>query len=340
MWNPFKKKLIDPTRNIVDELANRISQEGKIEQLEVALAGLKSTELNETELESWHHLHGICAFQRSEHELALERFQEGLRECPESSQLKFSTAQEYIFLSQPNEAFPLFDECPFPSVSSAFTLAMSRYAYLFSEHGRGIKYLENLIEAYKNIKVLDDHFLYVRGLPFFSTTWANLAAHCVLSDQQEFLQATTEEIGSICHDYDFEVLGMDLQAVVSNDYSAMVEPLQARIDASKNYTGHDGYMALQLSVFHSFSSETYPIAMETLEKRKLSDNDFPWLEDMRTLAKAAVSNRFREDSETGLIDSFLENQPLLFEPEHVVNFGLLTYQETIKPRAAVLSKIM
>ncbi|MFQ5851559.1 MAG: tetratricopeptide repeat protein [Candidatus Binatia bacterium] len=126
IWNPFKKKKINPERNIVDELANSLAKKGEIQYLEAELGKLDVNDLNKKEVEAWHHLYGICAFQRSEHELAAERFKKGLDACPESHQIKFSLAQEYIFLGQPQKAFPLFDECSFPQVSQEFALATSR----------------------------------------------------------------------------------------------------------------------------------------------------------------------------------------------------------------------
>lgn len=337
MWNPFKKKQIDPDRNIVDELVNKLSQEGDLEKIENALIGLKSKELNDAELESWHHMYGICAFQRSEHDLAAKRLLEGLHLCPNSNQLKFSLAQEYIFLSRSNEAFPLFDECVFPSISREFALAMSRYAYLFSEYDRGIKYLENFFEAYKEVKILDDHFLYVRGLPFFGTAWSHLAAHCILSQKVGILETITNEVSSTCHDYDFDFLGIELRSIVTNDFSAMIEPLRTRIEEIVAYGSPTGYIDLRLSVFESFSEDSYQGAIKKLDSVKLGESDFPWLADIRTLAKAEAASRFKETVESELLTSFLKNQSMLFEPDHAVSFGLLSYQELLKPKVGIVA---
>jgi len=337
IWNPFRKKTIDPDRNIVDELANDLQDKGQIDKLEEGLLKIKKDLLNEKEVESWHHLFGICAFQRGEHELASERFKEGLNACPESTQIRFSLAQEYIFIGQAEKAFPLFDGCLFPAVSREFTLAMSRYAYLFSEHERGIKYLNRFFEIYKEVKILDDHFLYVRGLPFFGTAWSHLAAHCVLSGNEKILTSITSDISICCHDYDFNFLKAELEAILNNDFRNMIEPLHARQDEIRKYNGPAVYNDFKIALFESYTSRTLQEALDKINSVELSNNDFAWFEDIRTLAKAEAAHRFKHNSESELVNSFLQNQPMLFEPDHAVSFGLLAYQEVIKSRVEILA---
>lgn len=337
IWNPFKKKTIDPERNIVDKLANEFQEKGQIEKLEDAILKIKNNPFNNKEIESWHHLFGICAFQRGEHELALERFKVGLSACPKSNQIKFSLAQEYIFLGQPEKAFPLFDDCAFPAVSREFTLAMSRYAYLFSEHERGINYLNRFFEIYKEVKILDDHFLYVRGLPFFGTAWSHLAAHCVLSGNEETLRSITSDISRSCHDYDFDFLEIELESVLNHDFRDMINPLRSRLEEIRKYNGSTSYIDFKIALFESFSSKSFQESLDKIDSVEFSDNDFPWLEDIRILAKAEAANRFKHESESKFIGSFLQNQSMLFEPDHAVSFGLLAYQEVIKPKVEIVS---
>ena len=338
IWNPFRRNnSVDPDRNIVDQLASDLQDAGEVGRLEDELEKIKEDPLNEKEVESWHHLYGICAFQKGEHELASERFREGLKACPDSCQIKFSLAQEYIFLGRPQKAFPIFDDCLFPAVSREFTLAMSRYAYLFSEHERGINYLKIFFELYKEAKILDDHFLYVRGLPFFSTAWSHLAAHCALSGNEKKLRSITEDISNCCHDYEFDLIGAELEAVLNNDFGCMIQPLHSRLDEIRKYNGPTSYTKFKIALFESYLSKSYQQAMEKINSVVLTGSDFPWLEDIRTLAKAEAAHRFSHDSESALIDSFLENQSMLFEPDHAVSFGLLAYQEIIKPRVAIVA---
>jgi len=74
-----------PPNNRIDDLANKLQQEGKIDQLETELLKFDPATLEGSEKESWYHLHGIVPFQQGKRDLALQRFQEGLRQCPDSA---------------------------------------------------------------------------------------------------------------------------------------------------------------------------------------------------------------------------------------------------------------
>jgi tetratricopeptide (TPR) repeat protein len=327
----------EPERNIVDEMAASFNLGDKIEVLETKLEKLSDTELSSEELESWHHLYGICAFQRGDHQEALERFKNGNQLFPENAQIKFSLAQEYIYTHQPGEAFPMFDECMFPRVPREYGLAMSRYAYLFGEYERGIKYLEKFFELYRKIKVLDDHFLYVRGLPFFGTAWSHLSAHYVLAGKVKEIFKILKELSSVCHDYHFEFLGRELEALVNDDYSDLLPSLEKKREEILAFNLPSGYHDMKIAVVKSGLRETYQESISTLDSVVLTEKDHPWLEDVRVLAKAENANRFGESLEEGkFLDRFLTNQPLLLEPDHAVSFGFLRYQELIKPKVGIL----
>jgi len=170
MFFPRKrKKSFNKDEDSIQALANEKLPIIGYENFEKELIAINKNELSQKEIESWYHLFGICAFQQKNHDLAKERFNEGLQRIPNSSDIKFSLAQEYIFLGNSDKAFQLFDECIFPEIPRDFALAESRYAYLFSEYEKGISYVLDFFRLYKEVKILDDHFLYIRGLPFLST---------------------------------------------------------------------------------------------------------------------------------------------------------------------------
>ena len=62
--------------------------------------------------------------------------------------------------------FACFDGCVFPKVPSSYVLAAARYAYLWGDAERGSKYVAPIADAYFQLGIVDDHFLYVRGLPY------------------------------------------------------------------------------------------------------------------------------------------------------------------------------
>ena len=56
---------------------------------------------------------------------------------------------------------------------SNYTLVTARYAYLWGRPDKGAEYLQPIVDAYFDLGIVDDNFLYMRGMPFFSETcWA------------------------------------------------------------------------------------------------------------------------------------------------------------------------
>ena len=90
---------------------------------------------------------------------------------------------------------------------------------------------------------------------------------------------------------------------------------------------------MKIAVAKSRMSPTAHHAEAALNEVKLSEQDFPWLEDIRTLAKAENVHRFGESAiEHEHIAAFLARQHMLFEPDIALNFHLLEYQENLKPK--------
>jgi hypothetical protein len=73
-------------------------------------------------------------------------------------------------------------------------------------------------------------------------------------------------------------------------------------------------------------------AANILSNVTLSEDDFPWLNDIRNLALAEVAHRLGDSAiEKEYIKTFLLRQSMLFEPDIALNFHLLRYQENLKP---------
>ncbi len=179
----------------------------------------------------------------------------------------------------------------------------------------------------------------MRELPFFGTAWSYMAAHCVLSGKDGLLRKITKDISTACHDYDFDLLKQELDAITKHNFRDLITSLKARREGYNKHSGPTGYTDIKIAVFESFEKESYQEAKEILNSVYLEENDFPWLADVRTLAKAKAAKRFGKiEEEKALTSQFLASQPILFEPDHAVSFGLLDYQEIIKPKAAILFK--
>ncbi len=337
MWNPFKKNKAQqqlPAANRVDELANRLQREGRLAELESELENLGRASLSNPEQEAWWHLYGIVAFQQGRDAEALYRFKEGYERFPESVQIRFSLGQQYERARDIKRAFDLFSKCRFPEISCEFVLAQVRFAYLWNRYDDGREFLRPFFDAYKQLTILDDNFLYMRGLPFFSRWWSYLAAFSVLSGDWKELEGVTKYVVANCRDYDFEHLQTELRAYRDGRPELLVAPLEKRLQevSSGNFPFPTGYTRMKIAVAKARMSQSESEAEATVNEVKLTEQDFPWLEDIRAIAKAEIAHRFdRSGVERERVAAFLGRQPLLFEPDIALNFHLLKYQENLKP---------
>lgn len=332
MWNPFKKK-DQPDANAVnrvEDLADNLHREGRSNELESALEKLDRAGLSGPEQESWWHLYGITAFQRGQDAEALRRFQQGYAQFPNASSIRFSLAQQHERLGDIDKAFALFSAGRFPELPREFVLAQARYAYLWDRYGNGREFVRPFFEAYRELRILDDHFLYVRGVPFFGTAWSYLGAFSLLSDEWDELEEVTRFVVKHCSDYDFEELQLELQAHREAKPELLIAPMQKRIQGSSQFPV--GYFQMYIAVANARLARSAGEAEAALAAVKLTEKDHRWLEDIRTLAKAEIAHRFGQaEAEHEYVAAFLQRQPMLFEPDIAFNFHLLQYQEGLKP---------
>lgn len=337
MWNPFKKKAEQqpagaPPPNRVNELANSLQSEGRIGSLEQELEKLDSSKLSQAELESWWHIYGIAAFRAGRQQEATARFEEAYRRFPKSAHIKFSLGQQYVYAREIDRGFELFRSCVFPEVPRDYVLAQVRYAYLWNRYEDGRLMLRPFLKAYHDLKILDDHFLYVRGLPFFGQWWSYLAALSILSGDTQELESVTVYISQHCHDYDFEYLKTELVAYRDDQPQVMLRLVEKRLeDARPDFP--NGYSFMNRAVIRGRAAASHEEAEDLLDSVELKGNDFPWLADIRTLAKAEIAHRFSQPNvERQRVEEFMARQTMLFEPDIALNFHLLRYQEHLKPR--------
>jgi hypothetical protein len=315
----------------VEQLANDLHRAGRACELEGELQRLDYSSLSPNEQESWWHLYGICAFQARHDREALKRFAEAYAKFPDSPSIRFSLGQQYIRTDQPDRGFEFFRTCMFPGISKEFALAQARYAYLFSRYDDGFLFLRPFFGIYRQLGFLDDHFLYVRGLPFFGTFWSYLAAFSMLSRQFAELESVTQYVVENARDYDVDQIQAELKACRDEAFDDLLRLREGRLTkVPPNFP--TGYTRMGIAVIQAQRAGSFEDAQRILQEVPLTQQDFRWLEDVRTLGIAAAASRFgNEAAEHAHRESFLQRQPMLFEPDHAVNFLLLRYQERLKP---------
>jgi hypothetical protein len=314
-----------------DELVNRLQREGRIDQLEKELQRYYPQKLGSKEKASFYHLWGIAAFQRGDRQTTFARFMEGQKECPDSADIRFSLGQEHEGRGEIDQMFACFDGCAFPKVTSRFMLAAARYAYLWGDPERGMKYLASIADAYFQLGIADDHFVYVRGLPFFGQIWSYLVAFAWMSGSYDATDDFLARSKSKLSDYDFERLGLFYECHKRSDYADYADRL------AKELQGHDmrfpsGFQRTQLAALSAVQSVDTDSAIAHLNGVKLTNNDFPWLADVVLVHKARLFWKAAQDASEAIERSrFLERQRVLFEPDHAYSFAFLDYQEQLRP---------
>jgi hypothetical protein len=343
MWNPFRKRPPNsppkefhtekPKTNHLENWGAQLLGEGRLQELEQKLGEMDVSALPSTEQESWWNLYGIAAFRGGQEDQALERFLEAHKRFPDSPRIRFSLGQQYIRTRTVDQGFELFRTCRFPQIPQEYALAQARYAYLWNRYADGFVFLKPFFEAYKQVRILDDHFLYVRGLPFFGRWWAYLAAFSILAGELEELESSTAYVIRNCRDYDFETLKSEWVAYRENNPQHLQRGLEKRLSQIQKNNLPSGYTRLNMAVIKARYASPLEAAQELLAEVALSDRDAPWLENVRTLALAEAAHRFDDFiQENERVETFLKNQPLLLEPDKALTFQLLHYQETLKPK--------
>jgi len=329
-WFKKKAEAAKPPPNRIEELANRLHQERRGNEIESSLQRFDYASLTEQEKESWHHLMGIEAMRRGEKEVAFARFQEALQLFPKSQMIRFSLAQEQLNRGAIEEGFRNFDLCTFPGIPATWALAIARYAYLWDFPERGMNCVRPIFQAYLKLGIADDHFLYVRGLPFFGQTWNYLACFGWMNDNfSEVMEITKQAIAKLT-DYDFERQSSLLNCFVNSDCAQFAENLRRSIEECSKHKVPTGFQSMQLAGLAVEFEQDFSVAERSVISVQSKPNDFPWLEDVRTILLAKLNHKHGRSEEEDYKQKFLQKQKLLFEPDHAVSFFLLNYQELLK----------
>lgn len=315
-------------RNRVNEIADKYGSKGKFDRLRVELDQLTMSELTREEKESWYHTRGIVEFQTGNRKKALEIFEQGVQRFPKSGFLQFSLGQEYEGIGEIDRAVSSWRKVAIREVGSKYILAIARYLYLWGLIEEAENTIQPIFDVYYDLRIVDDHFLYIRGLPFFSVTFGYRAAFSQITNNITRAVSELKRAKKELHDYDFDSIKIDVDAVYSGDWSKVLSQLNE---------DRSGYTSMRRAVIMSRQSADYESASAHLDLVKLTKEDFRWLNDIRLLAKAEMAYAFGDlKTEGNFLNAFFERQPLLFEPDHAFYFGFLHYQEKLKEKYRAL----
>ena len=148
-----------------------------------------------------------------------------------------------------------------------------------------------------------------------------MAAFAEVTGNLEALEAMTQTAASQLKEFDVSYMASFLLCMKKKDFSRYEEFLNRGT----------GYERVRAAVIYALRQNEYSRAQEVLDSVRLADDDFPWLNDMLSLAKCEAAHRCEPSAEAELLEGFFQSQPLLFEPDHAVNFRVLEYQELLRP---------
>lgn len=322
----------DPNDRI-NNLANKLLEEGRIDELEKELMRFDPQKLEGKEKESWYHTWGLEAFRRGKYEEAFKRFSEGFSACPDSGFIAFMLGRVYEQWGQIDRMIEMFDAFPFPQVPSEYAMAQARFAYLWNKIEKAIQYVMPILNYYYELGKADSHFLAMKHFPLFDEIWSSLGTFFELTGNLSELRVITAKAQRRFTDYeDFDYFYLVLDCIEKNDYNPLIalNERNATVFEEQGWSS-GGYFAMKAAIIKSQKMDDIKKAEQILFNVKLSKDDFRWLGDIRLLAQCALANKAKDQQrEEKLVEQFLERQPYLFEPDNVFNFRLVGYQEKVK----------
>ena len=273
---------------------------------------------------NWYTFRGIGAEQSGRREEAAGAYTEGARRHPESSTLQVVAGRFLEAEGRFDEALPHFRSVRLGDGGGSALMTAARYCYLWDALDDAVALLAQIFEAYFELRIADDHFLYTRRLPFFADAFGAQAAVLVLSGREGEAEALLDKARASLSD----LPGLDVERLT---LEATLGRPSGLIEHRSN--GEDGYGRMRRAAWEARATDQPAAAGKGLESVRLRESDFGWLEDIRLLAMIAADRRagdFRTDDPR--INDFFARQALLFEPEHAFHFGLLEEQEALKER--------
>jgi tetratricopeptide (TPR) repeat protein len=293
------------------------------------------------EREMWYRARGIVEFRTNHRARAREIFEEGVQQFPDSGWLNFGLGQEYEAQGRIEEMAACFRRVRLESVGSRSVLVMARYYYLWNRFELGQRVIQPIFDRYYELKIADDMFLYMRGLPMFDESFGYRATFARMAGKIDQARYELARARTELSDVTVDNHELDLEATKTGNW----EPVLAHLDSvlkSLDARTSTGQLRMKRAVLRSRALANNPppqagegrvgAALAELDAVQLTPDDHAWLEDIRTLARAELYHRLEiPDREQSTLSEFWPHQPMLFEPNHAFNFGLIDYQETLKP---------
>jgi tetratricopeptide (TPR) repeat protein len=287
--------------------------------------------LADGEQEMWYRARGIVEFRTNQRARAREIFEEGVRQFPASGWLNYGLGQEYEAQGRIDEMIACFQHVRLERVGSPTVLAMARYYYLWNRFELGQRAIQPIFDRYYELKIADDMFLYMRGLPMFDESFGYRATFARLAGKPDQARYELARARSELSDLTVEDHELNLEATATGQWEPVLAHLESVLQ-SVDARMPSGQLLMKRAVLRCRAAMTVEAALAELDAVRLTTDDHAWLEDVRTLARAELFHRLdMSEREQAALSEFWPRQAMLFEPNHAFNFGFIDYQESLKP---------
>jgi hypothetical protein len=250
----------------VDRLVDEYGPKGKWTELGAVLDQMDRRRLPRSEQESWYHARGIVEFRTNHRARATEIFEEGVQQFPASGWLNFGLGQEYETQGRIDEMAARFQRVRLEHVGKGGVLAIARYYYLWNRFELGQQAIQPIFDRYYELKIADDMFLYMRGLPMFDESFGYRATFAQLTGNLEPARSELARARAELSDLSVERHELDLEATATGNWEAVLVDLDALLK-SLDARMPTGQLRMKRAVLRARALSNFPPPLAAWEPR-------------------------------------------------------------------------
>src|SRR3989440_8258937 len=281
----------------IESLVDQYGAKGKWKELGVVLDGMDRRGLPAPEQEMWYRARGIVEFRTNKRARAREIFEEGVRQFPASGWLNYGLGQEYEAQGRIDEMVACFARVRLEQVGSPAVLAIARYYYLWNRFEQGQVVIQPIFDRYYDLKIADDMFLYMRGLPMFDEAFGYRATFARLAGKLDQARYELARARSELSDLDVDRYELNVEATATGNWEPVVADLESLLKSLEPGTPA-GQLTMKRAVLRCRAvpppragEGRVGACLAELDAVRLTPADHPWLADIRTAAKAELYHR-------------------------------------------------
>ncbi len=277
--------------------------------------------LSESEVETWYYYRGILELKSNRREQAMAFLQKGKQLFPDSGAINFSLGIEYEAKGRKVEMADCFSHVKLDNAMPSVFFLVIHLLYLWGFSDAALLKIESALDLYFEFDSVDDIHIRQVGLPSVLYALRYYFCFCQLMSRMEWAQVMLNRFASEFRSYSFEEDRLRLDAIMKQKWS----PLIRYLDDQKILSAQ-----LNAVIFCSQQEANQSHALEMLEafEPELSDK---FLHDIQNYALAEYSHRVRNlKMEQEFLALFLNQQPMLLDPNYTFLYGFVSYQERVK----------